>query len=91
MTQDRQNTDKPFFLCEYAHAMGNAIGNLPEYWDYIENHSNRMIGGCIWDKSIDSNSPYNSYSEIVSCSPTGNLGIRSNTFSLSVGFSLFFR
>lgn len=29
--------------------MGNAPGNLIEYWDYIENHSERMIGGCIWD------------------------------------------
>ena len=41
--------DRPFFLCEYAHAMGNAIGNLQEYWDYIEFESKRMIGGCIWD------------------------------------------
>ncbi|MCR4922123.1 MAG: DUF4981 domain-containing protein [Bacteroidaceae bacterium] len=40
---------RPFFLCEYAHAMGNAIGNLKEYWDYIEFQSQRMIGGCIWD------------------------------------------
>lgn len=47
--QDKEDSDKPFFLCEYAHAMGNAIGNLDEYWDYIENHSCRMIGGCIWD------------------------------------------
>lgn len=47
--QDEQPRNKPFFLCEYAHAMGNAIGNLEEYWDYIENHSKRMIGGCIWD------------------------------------------
>ncbi len=46
---DRQQRNKPFFLCEYAHAMGNAVGNLEEYWDYIENHSERMIGGCIWD------------------------------------------
>ena len=46
---DRNGNDKPFFLCEYAHAMGNAVGNLPEYWDYIENRSVRMIGGCIWD------------------------------------------
>ncbi len=46
---DKQPRNKPFFLCEYAHAMGNAVGNLEEYWDYIENHSNRMIGGCIWD------------------------------------------
>lgn len=47
--QDRNGHQKPFFLCEYAHAMGNAVGNLREYWDYIENHSQRMIGGCIWD------------------------------------------
>lgn len=47
--QDRAPRNKPFFLCEYAHAMGNAVGNLEEYWDYIEYHSNRMIGGCIWD------------------------------------------
>ena len=40
---------RPYFLCEYAHAMGNAIGNLQEYWDYIEFESQRMIGGCIWD------------------------------------------
>lgn len=47
--QDRQPRNKPYFLCEYAHAMGNAVGNLEEYWDYIEHHSDRMIGGCIWD------------------------------------------
>lgn len=46
---DQQESDKPYFLCEYAHAMGNAVGNLHEYWDYIENNSRRMIGGCIWD------------------------------------------
>lgn len=46
---DREKRNKPFFLCEYAHAMGNAIGNLREYWDYIENQSVRQIGGCIWD------------------------------------------
>ncbi|MCF0176536.1 MAG: DUF4981 domain-containing protein [Bacteroidales bacterium] len=47
--QDRDGSPKPFFLCEYVHAMGNAIGNLKEYWDYIEHESVRMIGGCIWD------------------------------------------
>ena len=47
--QDRDGSQRPFFLCEYAHAMGNAIGNLAEYWDYIENRSERMIGACIWD------------------------------------------
>lgn len=49
IAQDKEPRDKPYFLCEYAHAMGNAVGNLEEYWDYIEYHSNRMIGGCIWD------------------------------------------
>ena len=49
IARDRNGEDKPYFLCEYAHAMGNAIGNLAEYWDYIENDSERMIGGCIWD------------------------------------------
>ncbi|MBR1517913.1 MAG: DUF4981 domain-containing protein [Prevotella sp.] len=46
---DRNGAAKPFFLCEYVHAMGNAIGNLAEYWDYIENKSERMIGACVWD------------------------------------------
>jgi beta-galactosidase len=46
---DRNGNAKPFFLCEYDHAMGNSIGNLDQYWDYIINKSERMIGGCIWD------------------------------------------
>lgn len=46
---DQQDSDKPYFLCEYVHSMGNAMGNLAEYWEYIEDHSQRMIGGCIWD------------------------------------------
>ena len=48
MNQNTSNLDKPMFLCEYAHAMGNAIGNLTEYWNVIE-ASNATIGGCIWD------------------------------------------
>ena len=39
---------KPYFICEYAHAMGQAVGNLKEYWDQIEG-STGIIGGCIWD------------------------------------------
>ena len=48
MKKNTSDLDKPMFICEYAHAMGNAIGNLREYWDYIE-ASNACIGGCIWD------------------------------------------
>ena len=40
--------NQPYIMCEYAHAMGNAIGNLKEYWDEIEKGKN-AIGGCIWD------------------------------------------
>ncbi len=39
---------KPFIMCEYAHAMGNAVGNLKEYWDVIYSYP-ALIGGCIWD------------------------------------------
>ncbi|MFA5330041.1 MAG: glycoside hydrolase family 2 TIM barrel-domain containing protein [Prolixibacteraceae bacterium] len=45
---DASNSSRPYFFCEYAHSMGNAPGNLKEYWDLIEN-SKRIIGGCIWD------------------------------------------
>lgn len=48
MKENTSNLDKPMFLCEYAHAMGNAIGNLPEYMQAME-ESNATIGGCIWD------------------------------------------
>ena len=41
-------SNKPYFICEYAHAMGQAVGNLKEYWDVIEG-STGIIGGCIWD------------------------------------------
>jgi len=43
-----ENPDRPFFVCEYAHAMGNACGNLKEYWEIVES-SPRIIGACIWD------------------------------------------
>ncbi|MDD4442122.1 MAG: glycoside hydrolase family 2 TIM barrel-domain containing protein, partial [Kiritimatiellae bacterium] len=43
-----KNTAKPFFLCEYAHAMGNAMGNFKEYWEAFYS-SDSLSGGCIWD------------------------------------------
>jgi beta-galactosidase len=47
MAQDPRD-DRPVLMCEYAHAMGNAVGNLKEYWDEIYSNP-RMIGGFIWD------------------------------------------
>ena len=38
----------PFHISEYAHSMGNAMGNLKDYWDAIES-SNYVMGGAIWD------------------------------------------
>jgi len=46
----RMNLDKPFLLNEYAHAMGNSVGNLQEYVDVFEKYP-ALIGGCIWDWS----------------------------------------
>ncbi len=44
----QNHSDRPFVLCEYAHAMGNSVGNFKEYWDVIEKH--RVLqGGFIWD------------------------------------------
>lgn len=40
--------DRPLIMCEYAHSMGNAVGNLKEYWDAIETHQG-LQGGFIWD------------------------------------------
>jgi beta-galactosidase len=48
VNQGRQKQDKPFFVCEYGHAMGNAIGNLKEYVEAFES-SDRNLGGCIWE------------------------------------------
>lgn len=42
------NTKYPFHISEYAHSMGNACGNLVDYWDAIES-SNFIMGGAIWD------------------------------------------
>ena len=44
----RTDDDRPMVLCEYAHAMGNSVGNLREYWDAIRSHK-RLIGAFIWD------------------------------------------
>ena len=48
IARDQNGQQKPYIMCEYAHAMGNAMGNFQEYWDYIYD-SKRTIGGCVWD------------------------------------------
>ena len=43
-----EHINRPVVLCEYLHAMGNSIGTLGEFWDYIYKTPN-AIGGFIWD------------------------------------------
>ena len=39
---------RPLILCEYAHAMGNSVGNLQDYWDVIEKYP-QLQGAFVWD------------------------------------------
>jgi len=40
--------NRPLIMCEYAHAMGNSVGNLQDYWDFFDEHK-ELQGGFIWD------------------------------------------
>ena len=46
--QGKSQDPHPYFMCEYAHAMGLGAGSMKEYWDAIY-ASKRLIGGCIWE------------------------------------------
>jgi beta-galactosidase/beta-glucuronidase len=39
---------RPYFQCEYAHAMGNGPGGLKEYWDMFWKYPS-IVGGCVWE------------------------------------------
>ncbi len=43
-----KNNKKPFFLCEYSHAMGNGPGDLKDYWDLVYKYDS-FFGGCVWE------------------------------------------
>jgi beta-galactosidase len=43
-----QPQTRPLILCEYAHAMGNSVGNLFKYWDAIEKYD-QLQGAFVWD------------------------------------------
>ena len=44
----QKKQERPFIMCEYAHAMGNSCGGLSNYWDTIYKYP-QLQGGCIWD------------------------------------------
>lgn len=47
-TYIRNDGSKPVIQCEYAHAMGNSVGNFKDYWDLIRKEPTYQ-GGFIWD------------------------------------------
>jgi len=48
-SQGKDTADKrPYFMCEYAHAMGLGPGSLKEYWETIYKYP-RLMGGCVWE------------------------------------------
>lgn len=64
----------PYLQCEYAHAMGNSVGNLYEYWEAFRSSDN-ILGGFIWDwvdQSIATEFPGGTYMEIVNADQSGN-------------------
>jgi len=44
----KKNPSKPLIMCEYAHAMGNSVGNFVDYWEVINKYP-VLQGGFIWD------------------------------------------
>ncbi|WP_163193481.1 glycoside hydrolase family 2 TIM barrel-domain containing protein [Clostridium thermarum] len=44
----KEENKKPYFLCEYSHAMGNGPGDLKDYWDIIYKYP-KLMGGCVWE------------------------------------------
>lgn len=46
--KQKQLNDRPYFLCEYAHAMGVGPGAVEEYWEQIYRYDN-LMGGCVWE------------------------------------------
>jgi beta-galactosidase len=46
--KNRKRDPRPFFMCEYLHAMGNGPGGAADYWDLIYKYP-RLIGGCVWE------------------------------------------
>ena len=48
LQEDLGESARPVILCEYAHAMGNSLGNVSDYWDAFRSNP-RLQGGFIWD------------------------------------------
>ncbi|MEM1120154.1 MAG: glycoside hydrolase family 2 TIM barrel-domain containing protein [Bacteroidota bacterium] len=47
-SQALADQNRPYIICEYAHAQGNSTGHFKAFWDTFEKYPN-MQGGFIWD------------------------------------------
>ena len=58
--ENQEKEEKPFFMCEYGHAMGLGAGSYEDYWKAIYRYP-RLCGGCVWewaDHAIDIDGKY---------------------------------
>lgn len=46
--KQKKLNDRPYFMCEYAHAMGVGPGNTEAYWEVVYQYDN-LMGGCVWE------------------------------------------
>ena len=46
--REKRLNDRPYFMCEYAHAMGVGPGGMEEYWQEVYRHDS-LMGGCVWE------------------------------------------
>ena len=77
----------PYIQCEYAHAMGNSVGNFKEYWDLVRKYPNYQ-GGFIWDfvnqsfaeYDADGNMIYTMAGSYNPYDPNGDRNFNSNGF-----------
>lgn len=71
-----EDETRPFIICEYAHSMGNSLGNFNKYWDLYYKYP-RLQGGFTWDwvdqglRSKDKNG--NEYWNIINYSDGANV------------------
>lgn len=48
LSEQKNGDNRPIFFVEYAHAMGNSVGNMKDFWDVFRS-TPRVIGGAIWE------------------------------------------
>lgn len=46
--QNPEKDSRPYYMCEYGHAMGMGPGGYEDYWDVIYKYP-RLCGGCVWE------------------------------------------